>query len=54
MLTKVAPERRSIIGTAVHGFVNVLVLCQFNGVVSIGVVKRENERFGCIGVAAGT
>ena len=51
---KVAPECRSIIGTAVHGFVKMLVLYQFNRIVSIDVVERENESFGCRAVAART
>jgi len=43
--TKVSPERRSITGTAVHGFVKILMLHQFDRIVSIGVVERENESF---------
>ena len=45
VLTKVSPESRSITGTAVHGFVKILVLYQFDRIVSIGVVERENESF---------
>ena len=54
MPAKVAPECRPITGTAVHGFVKMLVLYQFNRIVSIDVVERENESFGCRGVAART
>ena len=54
VLTKVFPERRSISVTAVHGFVKILVLCQFDRIVSIGVVERENESFACRGATART
>jgi len=43
VLAKVSPERRSITGTAVHGFVKVLVLYQFDRIVSIGVVERSQS-----------
>ena len=41
VLTRVAPKGRTVTGATLHSFLRVLVLGQFDRIVSIDVVERE-------------
>ena len=44
----------SVAGTVIHGLLMILILSQFNRIISIVVVKREQESFTGCGVTART
>ena len=52
VVTIVAPKCRTVFGATVHSFLRVLVLRQFDRIISIDIVERENKCLGCGRVAA--
>ena len=47
-------ESGSVGGAVIHCVLLILILCQFDRIVSIFVVKREQESFAGCGVTART